>query len=55
MFFFNASISKSMAYFHFLSNNDLDTEEAMVVVFRFVRKVLWVGENFSKDKKLDRG
>lgn len=55
LFFFNASIFKSMACFHFLSDYASDTEEGVVVVFRFVQKVLWVGENFSKDKKLDRG
>ena len=54
LFLFNASISTSMACFHFLSDNASDTEEGVGVVFRFVRKVLWVGENFLKDRKLDR-
>jgi len=43
-----------MACFYFLSYNASNAKEGMGVVFRFVRKVLWVGENFLKDRKLDR-
>ena len=54
LFISNASISKSMACFHFLLINALDTV-GIVVVFRHVRKVLWVGENFLKVDSLLKG
>lgn len=55
LFLFNASISTSMACFHFLSDNASDIEERMGVVFRFMRKVLWVGENFQRIGNLIKG
>ena len=50
LFFSNTSISASMACFHFLSLNALDKEADVVVVFKLVRKALWVGEKFLKDR-----
>jgi len=37
-----------MACFHFLLDNASDTVEGVGVEFKFVRKVLWVGEKFLK-------
>jgi len=44
-----------MACFHFLLDNASDTEDGVDMLFRFVRKVLWVGENCVKDRKFDKG
>lgn len=55
LFLFNASISRSMVCFHFLSDNASNRELGVVVVFRLVRKALCVGEEFLKDRKFDRG
>lgn len=41
--------------FPFLLDNVLDVEEGVVVDFSYVRKVLSVRENFSKDSKIGRG
>jgi len=44
-----------MACFHILSDNASDTEDGMDMLFRFVRKVLLVGESCLKDRKFDKG
>jgi len=51
LFFLNVFISKSMASFRFFfSINASNIKEGLVVVFRIVIKVLWIDENFSKDR-----
>ena len=49
-YYSNASIFMSMACFHFLSLNASDKQVGVVVLFRLVRKALWVGEKFLKDR-----
>jgi len=44
-----------MACFHFLSDNASDTEDGVVMLLKFVRKVLWVVENILTDRKFDKG
>ena len=48
-FFSNVSIFALMASLHSSLDNVLDNELGIGIVFKVVRKLLWLEENFSSD------